>query len=127
MRNFKKLLDSIIKTNKVQVLAVPTIEIIDKANPKKLEPVSPIKVFAGLKLKGKNPTNEPARAVISKMEIKGEPLSVKIISSEKHDITPIPADKPSNPSIKFTAFVIPTIQIIVIIIKTKSPLIVVLK
>ena len=36
-----------IKTIAVYVFAVPTIEIIASENPKKLEPVSPIKVFAG--------------------------------------------------------------------------------
>ena len=31
-------------------------------NPKNVAPVSPIKVFAGLKLKGKNPKHAPANA-----------------------------------------------------------------
>ena len=37
------------------------IDIIDNENPKKLEPVSPTKVFAGLKLNVKNASIEPAR------------------------------------------------------------------
>jgi hypothetical protein len=35
---------------------------------------------------------------------------VKTIINEKHDIKVIPDDKPSNPSIKLIAFVIPIIQ-----------------
>ena len=34
----------------VYVFAIPTMDIIDKQYPKKLDPVSPINVFAGLKL-----------------------------------------------------------------------------
>ena len=39
-----------IITIAVYVLAIPKIEIIDNEYPKKFEPVSPIKVLAGLKL-----------------------------------------------------------------------------
>ena len=67
---------------------------MESENPKKFEPVSPIKVFAGAKLNGKNPTKAPASAVINKMEINGEPFNTKIIISETADITDIPADKP---------------------------------
>ena len=52
-------------------MAIPIIEITAKQYPKKFEPVSPIKVLAGLKLNGKNPTNAPAKAVIKIIEIKG--------------------------------------------------------
>ena len=55
-------------TTKVYVFATPNIEITDKQYPKKLEPVSPINVLAGLKLYGKNPTKEPPNAVIKIIE-----------------------------------------------------------
>ncbi len=87
-------------TNKVYVLAVPNIDIIEREKPKKLEPVSPKNVLAGLKLKGINPVSAPASAVISNIEIRGDSFKEKIISNEKHEMIPIPADKPSNPSIK---------------------------
>lgn len=96
------------------------IEITAKANPKKLDPVSPIKVFAGLKLNGKNPVIAPPSAVISKTEIIGDWFNVKIISNEMHEINEIPEDKPSNPSIKFIALVIPTIQQMVRIYESHS-------
>ena len=67
---------------------------MESENPKKLDPVSPIKVLAGAKLNGKNPTNAPASAVINKIEINGEPFSTKIIIKETADITEIPADNP---------------------------------
>ena len=44
------------------------------------------------------------------IDINGEPLSENIISKDIQDIIDIPVDKPSKPSIKFKAFVIPTIQ-----------------
>ena len=100
-------------TISVYVLATPSIDIIASENPKKLEPTSPIKVFAGLKLNGRNPTKEPSNAVINKMAISGEPFNVNIINNETLEIIAIPEDNPSNPSIKLIAFVTPTIQQIV--------------
>src|SRR5699024_505016 len=102
-----------INTRAVYVLATPKIEIMANANPIKLEPVSPINVFAGLKLNGKNPTKAPAKAVISTIAISGEPFNAKTIKSERQEISVTPDDKPSKPSIKLIAFVIPTIQQIV--------------
>ena len=84
-----------------------------REKPKKLEPVSPIKVLAGLKLNGKNPTIAPPKAAISNTAISGDLLSVKIINNEKQEIKVIPEDNPSKPSIKLMAFVIPIIQQIV--------------
>lgn len=89
------------------------MEMIESEKPKKFEPVSPIKVFAGAKLNGKNPTKAPANAVINKMEISGEPFKTNIINKETADITEIPVDRPSSPSIKLMAFVTPTIHPIV--------------
>ena len=115
-----KIIKGAIKTIAVYVFATPKIEIIDNEKPKKLEPVSPINVLAGLKLKGKNPSIDPAKAVINIIAIKGESFNVKIINKERQEIAHIPEDSPSSPSIKLMAFVIPTIQIVVKIIDTKS-------
>ena len=93
------------------------MEITAKLYPKKLEPVSPIKVLAGLKLNGKNPVNAPANAVTNKTAMSGESFKAKIIIKDKHEINEIPEDKPSKPSIKLIALVIPIIQPIVIIIE----------
>ena len=96
------------------------IDIIASAKPKKFEPVSPIKVLAGLKLKGKKPTIAPPSVAINIIAIIGEEFNVKIISNEKHEIKLTPEDNPSNPSIKFIAFVIPTIHPIVRINENQS-------
>ena len=107
-------------TAAVYVFATPNIDIMDKEYPKKFDPVSPINVFAGAKLNGKNPTNAPANAVINKIATIGESFNTKIINSEIADITEIPEDNPSNPSIKLMAFVTPTIQITVMILENIS-------
>lgn len=78
----------------VYVFATPNIDIIDNEYPKKFEPVSPINVLAGVKLNGKNPTKEPAKAAINIIDTKGDPLSTNIINNDTADITDIPADKP---------------------------------
>lgn len=90
-----------------------SIDIIDKLYPKKLAPVSPINVFAGLKLNGKNPKVAPDKADIRIIAAISAPFKAKIIRSDTVDIPDIPADRPSKPSIKFIAFVTPTIQQIV--------------
>lgn len=92
------------------------MDITASENPKKFEPTSPIKVFAGLKLNGKNPINAPAKAVIKIIDISGEPFRANIISSEIDAIMQIPVESPSNPSIKLIALVIPTIHPIVKIV-----------
>ena len=100
---------------------------MDNENPKKFDPVSPINVFAGAKLNGKNPTKAPASAVISSIATIGESFNTNMINSEIADITDIPEDKPSNPSIKLIAFVTPTIQITVMIIENISCISIVFK
>ncbi len=104
----------------VYVFATPKIDITAKLNPKKFDPVSPIKVFAGLKLKGINPDRAPARAVINIIAITGESFNENIINNDTHEMIDIPEDNPSNPSIRFIAFVIPIIQPKVIITETAS-------
>ena len=55
----KNTINGAIITIAVYVLAIPNIDVIAIQYPKKLDPVSPINVFAGAKLNGKNPTNAP--------------------------------------------------------------------
>lgn len=55
-------------------------------------------------------TIAPASAVVNTIAMIGELLSENIITSDKQDINVIPEDKPSNPSIRFIALVIPTIH-----------------
>src|SRR3972149_2503170 len=81
-------------------------------NPKKRLPESPINILAGLKLKNKKPVNAPKRDNIIIVIIAGPN------NRESTAITPqvaahIPAARPSKPSIRFIALVIPTIQRIV--------------
>ena len=78
----RTIIGSII-TAAVYVFATPSIETIASVYPKKFEPVSPINVLAGAKLNGKNPTKEPARAVINNIEIIGELLSKNIINNDQ--------------------------------------------
>ena len=104
-----------INTIAVYVFATPIIDITANEYPKKLEPVSPIYVLAGLKLYGRKPTMLPASAVINIIGTIEAPFNEKIIRSDKHEINVIPDDNPSKPSIKLIAFVIPTIQPIVIV------------
>ena len=101
--------------------------MMDNENPKKFDPVSPIKVFAGAKLNGKNPTNAPASAVINNIATIGESFNTNIINNEIADMTDIPEDSPSNPSIRLIAFVTPTIHIIVNIIENISCISIVFK
>lgn len=75
-------------------------------------PLSPRKIVAGWKLKNKKPSNAPINKLQIIMintfpcNIAMKPMVVKPIAA--HDA------KPSKPSIKFIAFVIATIHIIVI-------------
>ncbi len=56
------------------VVFIVSIEIPASIKPKNSEPQSPIKVFAGLKLNGKNPNAAPAIASI-RTEVPGFPLT----------------------------------------------------
>ena len=107
-------------TAAVYVLATPKIDTIASINPKKFDPTSPINVFAGEKLNGKNPTIAPAIAVTITVAIIGESFNTNIINNDIHEISEMPEDSPSNPSIKLIAFVTPTIHKTVIIIEKVS-------
>ena len=90
-------------------LIAASIEITDKAKPRNSEPVSPINIFAGLKLNGKKPIAPPASATRRIVDV----ISFDIYAIKERvmaDIAEIPAASPSSPSIKLTVFVIPTIQ-----------------
>ena len=59
----------------------PCIHIIESIYPRNVEPVSPINIFAGLKLYGKNPRQEPASAA-AKIATTGSPARIAIKNRE---------------------------------------------
>ena len=63
---------------KVYVFAIPIIETVARTKPKKLEPVSPINVLAGLKLYGKNPISPPNKATVRISGSSLDPFNIKI-------------------------------------------------
>src|SRR3712207_750347 len=69
---------------------------------------------AGLKLYGKNPNIAPLSAQVKKAASYLVSIFINaIINKVIHDIKATPAAKPSNPSIKLIAFVMPTTHTIV--------------
>ena len=94
------------------ILSIPCTDIQAKINPKNSAPVSPINIFAGLKLYGKNPNPAPATAAVKMATLRLSLIKVNA-SNAIEDIEETPTAKPSNPSSKFTALHIPTIQNIV--------------
>ena len=82
--------------------------------PKKVLPVSPINIFAGGKLNTKKPKVDPS---IINDSIMSKPLNLfrirAITPIVRKYIEDIHAHKPSSPSIRLTAFIIPTIISIV--------------
>ena len=88
--------------------------MIDNDASKKPEnnaPESPMNIFAGLKLKVKNASIEPARinAIKALIEFGGRIANATIASVIALTVITEPAS-PSTPSIKFTALLIPTIH-----------------
>ena len=81
------------------------IDIVASKNPANNAPLSPIKIFAGLKLKVKNASIEPARIKPIKALIGfgGDKVIARTASVIALTVTTEPA-RPSTPSIKFTAF-----------------------
>jgi len=77
--------------------------------PKNIEPVSPIKILAGLKLKGKNPKHAPMTAKATKA-MSGLPSFKQINTIETEAMELTPAANPSSPSMKLTALIMRTIQ-----------------
>lgn len=80
----------------------------ETTNPNTKEPVSPMNIFAGLKLKYKKASIPPARAKAINAVAKS-PLSVMNMPSVTRLIKPMPPAKPSIPSIRLNALVTPTI------------------
>ena len=84
-------------------------ERIDKANPRKYDPLSPISIFAGLKLYLRNPKLAPVNEahIIANSTW---PFIKLIKNTPKEKINEVPEANPSKPSIQFIELVIPTIQ-----------------
>ncbi len=71
-----------------------------------------MKIFAGFMLYGKKPMQAPAR-IIRIIATAGSPMMSETRNMDKDDMQDIPAARPPNPSIQFTALVRPMIQRIV--------------
>lgn len=81
--------------------------IIARRNPRNILPVSPINIWAGLKLYLRNPKQLPARAA-DKEAIKNCPFIAERIKKKEAAMPAIPTDKPSILSKRLKALVIPT-------------------
>lgn len=75
------------------------------APPIAIDPVSPINTDAGLELKYKNPTRTANIMIANSLVV---PLVDRIYNAKNTGKDTLEA-KPSSPSVKFTAFVVPTI------------------
>ncbi len=80
--------------------------------PKNKDPVSPIKIFAGLKLYFRNPSVLPSIIKPSKATV-GFPIEIASPENVSKTMEDTPAAKPSKPSIRLIALVIATIHRIV--------------
>ena len=54
----------ITTTTRVALLTVPRMDSAARAKPRTCEPLSPMNVFAGWKLNGRNPRHAPARIIM---------------------------------------------------------------
>ena len=91
----------------------PRILVTASTKPRNVEPVSPIKISAGLKFLGRKPKQAPASAAVKPTAVVLPVImqtTIRLIAAM--EVTP--AARPSKPSIRFTAFVTPTIQTSVI-------------
>ena len=70
-------------------------------------PESPMKIFAGLKLCGMNPRQDPITRTASNAAVDGTPPVVRHVyaNSAAAAIPETPAASPSRPSIRFTALI----------------------
>ena len=94
--------------------------IINNVEPVHIAHLGSIENIALAKSELFNHTRENANAVINNIATVGESFNTNIINNDNAEITDIPDDNPSNPSIKLIAFVTPTIHIIVMIIEKTS-------
>ena len=86
-----------------EVFVVANREAIPSKNPNVKDPESPMKIFAGGKLKNKNPMHAP---IIPRDKIAASALFCDIAKTNTvaATIVEIPEARPSNPSIKFIMF-----------------------
>ena len=82
-------------------------------NPTNWLPQSPRKIVAGLKLNRRKPRIAPASAMVSK-ETSKEWLEIATTKTTRVENNAEPAARPSRPSMRLNAFVIPMTQRIVI-------------
>lgn len=94
-------------------LKTPTTETTERVYPRNIAPVSPIKIFAGFELNGRNPIQEPTRIAVI-IIIEASACRIETTRREVAQIAETPQASPSSPSIKLIAFVSPTIHIRVI-------------
>ena len=80
-----------------------------RIKPRKVAPVSPIKIRAGFRLYGMKPTHAPTRAP-QMTAMSPSPRSRAMTSMVRAPRVETPSAKPSRPSIRFTELVIATIQ-----------------
>ena len=87
-------------------------DTVPSIKPRKVEPVSPMKILAGLRLKGRKPTQAPTRAAVM-TAISRSPMSRAMTSMVKAPMVLTPSARPSRPSMRFTELVTATIQMTV--------------
>ncbi len=91
------------------LFTIPETDVTASMYPNNSEPVSPMKIFAGLKLKGRNPREAPA-IIAHCITIKSCPNLAAVNKRVVAAMLATPEARPSSPSIKFMVFVIPTNQ-----------------
>lgn len=92
-------------------LKKPCIDIIARVKPKNIEPVSPMNIFAGLKLNGRKPIQLPARMPVMRITVSVASSTKNEARSIEHaEIADTPQERPSRPSMRFVAFMRNTIQ-----------------
>ena len=75
--------------------------------PKNSEPVSPIKILAGCKLKNKKPRDEPINIAPRKLVATLSNLTAPKQTSSTPTVSTQVEARPSTPSVRFTEFTIP--------------------
>ena len=102
---------------RVSVLICPVIEIADDAinRPTRSAPASPMNIFAGCQLNGRNPAHAPIRmALMSAARLKNSDWRDRLVMMKLYTkkalfaMSTTPATRPSRPSMKLTAFITST-------------------
>ena len=94
------------------ILNRPVTDNVASMKPRNVAPVSPIKILAGFILYGKKPRHAPKSAERMIATFVSATISAMTVSAAV-EMADTPAARPSRPSIKLTAFVMATIQMIV--------------